>query len=146
MSEKSKNLMILGSAHGDSNTLKAVLKTTRLEDCTIVDLFSLRIEHYVYGAAPQDDFLSVVEKMLAAETITFATPVYWYSMSGRMKVFFDRLSDLLDTQNGRSLAGKNIDLVVVGAGAELPPGFEVPFGKTASYFGMKFRKTFYYQM
>ena len=31
------------------------------------------------------------EKMLKADVIVFATPVYFYSMCGQMKVFIDRL-------------------------------------------------------
>ena len=41
--------------------------------------------------------------MIGAFTIIFVTPVYWYAMSGRMKVFFDRWTDLLkiDKDTGR---------------------------------------------
>ena len=46
----------------------------------------------VFGGA-DDDFLGVAEAMVDAEAILFATPVYWYSMSGRLKRFFDRLTD-----------------------------------------------------
>ncbi|MCP4458779.1 MAG: NAD(P)H-dependent oxidoreductase [Cytophagales bacterium] len=37
-----------------------------------------------------------------------ATPVYWYSMSGIMKVFLDRIYDVLTIEKelGRKLHGK----------------------------------------
>ncbi len=42
------------------------------------------------------------------DVLIFATPVYWYSMSGIMKVFFDRITDLLTIKKdiGRKLKGK----------------------------------------
>lgn len=39
----------------------------------------------------QDDMNEINEKLLKADVIVFATPVYFYSMSGQLKVFIDRL-------------------------------------------------------
>lgn len=38
-----------------------------------------------------DDFNPILEKALKADVIVFATPVYFYSMTGQLKVFIDRL-------------------------------------------------------
>lgn len=38
-----------------------------------------------------DGFNEILELALKADVILFATPVYFYSMSGQLKVFFDRL-------------------------------------------------------
>src|ERR1700679_3251181 len=83
----------------------------------LIDLAILS-EHHIGGydyahSNAGDGFLAVVDGMLAAKTIVFATPVYWYSMSGPMKIFFDRLTDLLETskEKGRQMAGKNIWLI-----------------------------------
>lgn len=48
--------------------------------------------------------------MQSADNIVFATPVYWYAMSGRMKIFFDRFTDLLYTHKsiGKNLKGKKL--------------------------------------
>jgi multimeric flavodoxin WrbA len=42
-----------------------------------------------------DDYDSVIERVLAHDTLVFATPVYWYGMSGLMKNFIDRWSQSL---------------------------------------------------
>ena len=42
----------------------------------------------------QDDTNAIVEKMGAAEVICFATPVYYYEMSGQMKTLLDRANPL----------------------------------------------------
>ena len=42
----------------------------------------------------QDDANAIVEKMGAAEVLCFATPVYYYEMSGQMKTLLDRANPL----------------------------------------------------
>lgn len=51
-----------------------------------------------------DDFRIVVDKVLKRDIIVFLTPVYWYSMSGRMKNLIDRLTSLENV--GKMLDGK----------------------------------------
>ena len=38
----------------------------------------------------KDDMASVLEKLIAADVIVLATPVYFYSMDGQMKTLIDR--------------------------------------------------------
>lgn len=42
----------------------------------------------------RDDALEVAEKMHDAEVIAFATPIYYYEMSGQMKTMLDRANSL----------------------------------------------------
>jgi multimeric flavodoxin WrbA len=50
-----------------------------------------------------DDVPSLIERMKNADGIIFASPVYLDSVSGQMKIFFDRLADAIHYQ---VLAGK----------------------------------------
>lgn len=46
------------------------------------------------GAKPcpqKDDMAGVLEKMIAADVIVMATPVYFYTMAGQMKTMIDRV-------------------------------------------------------
>lgn len=138
-----KTLVILGSARSDGNTLKAVKELCPFAHYELVDLNQLRVEPYSYNSAHDDDFAQLIKKMAEAENLVFATPVYWYAMSGLMKNFFDRFSDLLGTDLGRKLKGKNTYLIASGSDAELPPGFEVPFQMTSDYLGLKYQGSFY---
>ena len=38
----------------------------------------------------KDDAEAIVDKMIAADVIVFATPTYFYSMAGQLKVLIDR--------------------------------------------------------
>jgi len=42
----------------------------------------------------QDDANSLLPKMMEADVICFSCPVYYYSVSGQMKVFLDRMNPL----------------------------------------------------
>ena len=141
------NLVILASARGESNTLKAIQKLCPVSDYELIDLRSKRIELYDYEHSNNagDDFLGIVQKMAQSDVIVFATPVYWYSMSGLMKVFLDRFTELLSTHRliGKALKGKAAYLISTGSDSELPPGFESPFKLTSDYFEMKYIGAFY---
>lgn len=41
-----------------------------------------------------DDANEIVEKMLTADVLAFATPIYYYEMSGQMKTMLDRANPL----------------------------------------------------
>ncbi len=45
----------------------------------------------------KDDVAEIMEKVKIAEVIVFATPVYYYEMSGQMKTLLDRLNPLYPT-------------------------------------------------
>ena len=45
----------------------------------------------------QDDAVEIAEKMGRAEVIAFATPIYYYEMSGQMKTLLDRANSLFDS-------------------------------------------------
>ena len=142
-----KTLVILGTNRDDSNTLKAMKDHLPFAIYELIELHKLKLQHYIYDRdkKPIDDFLLVATKMTEVENIVFATPVYWYAMSGVMKIFFDRLSDLISTSKplGRALAGKSVYLFSTGCDLEMPDGFEVPFKRTSEYFEMKYVKSIY---
>lgn len=140
-------LVILGSHRNPSHTrdfLEAVFAGALPP---VADLMKCEIAPYGYSAVypEHDDFFRLVNQLLLHDRLIFATPVYWYAMSGRMKNFFDRLTDLVTTrkETGRQLRGKTVFVLVVGADAGLPAGFLVPFASTAAYFGMHFGGSIY---
>jgi multimeric flavodoxin WrbA len=138
-------LILLGSSRGDGETKRAV--SIALEDrADCLDLQNYDIGLYDYeNANRRDDFLKVIDLVWQRETIVFATPVYWFAMSARLKIFFDRLTDLItiEKKRGRALAGKTAWLIATGAEENLPDGFEVPFARTCEYFSVIYRGSAY---
>ncbi|MDO4466336.1 MAG: flavodoxin family protein [Bacillota bacterium] len=58
-----------------------------------------------------DDITSIMEKVKEAEVIIFATPIYYYGMSGMMKTMLDRLNPLY----GSDYAFRDIYMIATAA-------------------------------
>ena len=105
------------------------------------DLNELVIMPYDYEHENKDDdFLGFMRHVLKSyDTIILATPVYWYSMSGIMKNFIDRFTDLLTIEKelGRQLRGKSLMALSVSNSDDCPKEYPMPFEKSAEYLGMK---------
>lgn len=138
----------MGSARKDSDTRKVVEQLFAPSEIRLLDLLDIKVCPYNYaGTYPPDDaFPTLTEALLQHDHLVFATPVYWYAMSGLLKVFFDRLTDIvtIHKKTGRRLLGKKTFLVAVGAEETLPEGFEAPFQLTSGYLGMAFTGTYYH--
>ena len=135
-------LVILGSARSDGETRRAVDLAFPPGTAELVVLPNFSMGGYDYHHFNADDaFCSIAPKMAEADRIVFATPVYWYAMSAPLKIFFDRLDDMTENLKalGKSLRDKSVWMIATGTENVLPEGFEVPFARTAGYFGMRYR-------
>ncbi len=95
-------------------------------------------EHHNRG----DDFLPLLRTLMTYDDIIFATPIYWYTMSAQMKIFFDRFSDILDIEKplGRKLRGQRCWICSTGVEEGAPPQcFEDVFRLSFEYLGMDYR-------
>ena len=137
-----KTVILQGSSRskGDTNIIVNYIATKN--NVEVIDLNIKNIGHYDYEYKnANDDFISVITEIIEKyDTIIFATPVYWYSMSGILKVFFDRISDLLQTSKsiGRKLRGKNMAMLSCSNSNDLNQAFSMPFQETANYLGMNY--------
>ena len=137
-----KGIIIQGSSrsHGDTNRLAMfVSEKTKFP---IIDLKTKSIAEFDYEFKNRgDDFLPLIKDIVDNyDLIIFATPVYWYSMSGIMKTFFDRISDCLkiEKDTGRKLRGKEMAVISCSPADDLVDGFYMPFIESANYLGMKY--------
>lgn len=138
-------VFIDGSARQNGDTKFVIQQLNQHLDIDSISLLDYNIGHFDYAYANAgDDFISLMESVvLKFDTLIFVTPVYWYSMSGRMKVFFDRISDLLHYKKnlGRQLRGKKMAVISVSNADDLMEGFTMPFEASARYLGMHFLKS-----
>lgn len=137
-----KKVVIIGSSAHDGQTRKAVDLLRSFTVFELIDLNDFNIGYYDYRhTKADDDFIPLMRKIIDSyDTLIFATPVYWYSMSGIMKVFFDRITDLLDNEKdlARKLRTKNMAVLTSSVGDHLGEDFWLPFKATANYLGMKY--------
>ena len=135
------SIIIQGSARSNGNTYQISKLINQHFEGEIIDLNQQTIHSYSYDHQNMDDdFLPTMKELLDFDTIIFITPVYWYSMSGIMKNFFDRMTDCLqiEKETGRRLRGKNMIAVACGSDDIETEGFFVPFKNSAEYLGMNY--------
>jgi len=136
-------LVISGSSRTDGNT-KTTIQHFLGEDAPIIDLCTLKLSPYDYMYRNHgDDFIPLVHQILSRDLIVFATPVYWYTMSAWMKIFWDRVTDLMYHHKdlARQLKGKTTLIFVDSCGGK-PEGFESPLVQTFAYLGMHYQGCF----
>ena len=141
-------LVIIGSARKDGNTshfVDQVFKNIKHKKIYLLD-YSIAAYNYENIYPENDQFDNILVEMLAFKTIIFATPVYWYAMSGLMKILFDRLDDLVTVRKeiGRAFEGKTTSIIISGTDPELPDGFETPFKLTSNYMKMEYKHRIYF--
>lgn len=77
---------ILGAQEAGNNAEKIFLRHKKIGYCVACDYCK---EHG--GVCPQkDDMAEILEKMIAADVIVMATPVYFYCMDAQLKTLIDR--------------------------------------------------------
>lgn len=138
-----KNTIIIqGSSKSLGNTHKVVRYLNQNNQFDVIDLKTKNIGAFEYDFSnTDDDFLPLIENIITNyDTIIFATPVYWYAMSGTLKHFFDRLSDVLHYKKelGRQLRGKRMGMISNSGENDRKDGFSTPFRESANYLGMKY--------
>ncbi len=62
------------------------------------------------GCVDQDDTNKTIDKIVSADVIVFATPVYWWGMSAQLKLIIDKCYC-----KGLLLKNKRVGVIVVGA-------------------------------
>ncbi|MCB0688139.1 MAG: NAD(P)H-dependent oxidoreductase [Saprospiraceae bacterium] len=135
-------IIISGSSRNDGNTTRVVEILSNHSGWKYIELNDYQFSYYDYQHRNRDDqFLPLMRNLIADyDTFIFATPVYWYSMSGIMKVFFDRISDLLTIEKplGRKLRTKKMAGISASGGNDLEDLFWLPFRESAKYLGMDY--------
>lgn len=137
-----RSVIILGSARGDGETFLLANYVAEQLEIPLIKLNEKNFGDYDYNYQNQDDdFFPLISEIVENyDTLIFATPVYWYSMSAIMKRFFDRFSDLIriHKETGRQLRGKRIAVISSASEHELKDGFLMPFKESAKYLGMNY--------
>jgi multimeric flavodoxin WrbA len=138
-----KTVIIFGSSRSHGNTRKVLDTLVKLKsNIDTIDLNDYDIGYFDYEFKNKDDdFFELIEKVITYDSIIFATPIYWYTMSAQLKTFFDRMSDLLfegNKETGRKLRGKQMGVISCGSDSYFNESFEMPFKESASYLGMTY--------
>ena len=133
-------IVIFGSANSKGKTRSIIDQMVESSDISVVDLHSLNITPFDYEYNNRgDDYLPLMQRVLKHDLIVLATPVYWYSVSIEMKIFLDRLTDILKHHKDllEQIRGKRI-FVIATFGSSIPRGFEDMFEQICDYMEMQY--------
>ncbi len=137
-----KGIIILGSSRSKGDTFQMANYVSNKTGFPIIDLKEKKIGEFDYDNqyAEDDEFMPIIRQIAKNyQTIIVASPVYWYSMSGIMKTFFDRLSDIIryEKDTGRMFRGKSMAAISC-SGPDIVDGFYMPYRESANYLGMQY--------
>jgi multimeric flavodoxin WrbA len=138
--------IIYGSSRKDGNTRTVVDAVAEKISADVFDVSDYDISFYDYEHKNRDDnFLPLIETLLQYDYWIFASPVYWYTMSAQLKVFVDRLTDLLDIdlESAGRLKGLHAALITTGVEESCPTCYEDVFINTFNYLGINYRGCLY---
>lgn len=128
----SKKVLVLSAslrANSNSLALAEVFAAGARESGHQVELISLRGKNIAFcqgclaclknkSCVIRDDAVEIAQKMHDADVIAFATPIYYYEMSGQMKTMLDRANCLY----GSDYAFR--DIYLLSTAAEEEPGVD----------------------
>lgn len=138
-----KGIILLGSSRSKGDTFEMANYVANKTGFPLIDLKQKKIAEFDYNNEYEsdDDFMPLIRTIADEyDTIIFASPVYWYSMSGIMKTFFDRLSDIIryEKDTGRKFRGKSMS-VISCSGPDLVDGYYMPYRESANYLGINYK-------
>ncbi|GHV98519.1 hypothetical protein lacNasYZ03_00330 [Lactobacillus nasalidis] len=105
-----KIVFINASENANGTTARMGRKLLQGKDYQEVDLSELKI-YQLSQRFSDDQFDQVLQAIDKADTIVLGAPIYWHSISGYAKVFFERLS----RDSGGILPGKKFGVFIHGS-------------------------------
>lgn len=78
---------LLGAKEAGHDTAKICLRDKKINYCLACDACRNNGGHCVQ----QDDMAEILDRMMAADVLVLATPVYFYTMAAQMKTLIDRV-------------------------------------------------------
>lgn len=134
-------IIIQGSARTKGNTAKVGAYLCQEYNMSMLHLQDYNLLPFSYDGPADDRFEKIVTELVKHESIVLMSPIYWYTMSGQMKIFLDRITDLLrwNKELGRQLRGKKMYVVSSSESDDAPEEYAYPFELSAGYLGMEYK-------
>ncbi len=141
-----KIALLLGTSNKNGNTSLLSKYVASDVNATVFNLDDYSIAPFDYNYQNlDDDFIPLATELLSYDHIIFATPVYWYTMSAQMKLFFDRITDILHVKPELEKKFRQLNCSVISTGASpvVENCFESVFKNCFTYLGMNYKGLVY---
>ncbi|MCG7547409.1 NAD(P)H-dependent oxidoreductase [Pseudoalteromonas sp. Of7M-16] len=143
-------IIVYSSAKKMGNTGVAVEAMAKEYNAQTLFLDDYVINDYSYEHKNKDDdFRALFRHVLQFEHVVFASPVYWYAVTPRMKAFIDRITEFMDDEvlkpELRELRSKQFSILSTSIHETAPLAFTDMLRKTFEYLGMQLRGMYHQQ-
>ncbi len=101
------------SKHSNGEVDKLFLQDYHIEACFACNSCQKTLDS---RCVIQDDMTDIYPKIVEADILVFATPIYWWNMSAQLKLFIDRMYALLKDEDVSNFSGKKVVLITTYAG------------------------------
>lgn len=111
-----KRVFLNASKNRDGTTAEFAKIVFKGLDHSVVNLVDFHIDQ-IGQETKADQYKTVIELLRDADVIVIGTPVYWSDMTGYLKTFIDRLSDIIDEDlksSNAPLNGADVFLIIQG--------------------------------
>lgn len=114
-------IVILNGSPRKGNTVTAIQAFTEgaegKNEIEVIDTYKVKVGPCMAcgacechkGCVAKDDTNQVVDKLVAADLIVFASPVYWWGITAQMKMVMDKCYC-----RGLQLKGKKVGIIAIG--------------------------------
>lgn len=128
-------IIVLNGSPRKGNTLAAInafVKGAANHDVEVIDTYKYKVGpclgcgvcKCMNGCIAKDDTNMIIDKLVAADMIVFASPVYWWGITAQLKLFMDKCYC-----RGVQLRGKKIGIIAVGGAGTDGPQYELIRGQ-----------------
>lgn len=117
-------ILVLNGSPRKGNTVSAISAfaegASAKNEVEIIDTYKLNVGPCLAcdvcqchkGCVATDDTNMIIDKIVAADLVVFATPVYWWGVTAQIKLVIDKMYC-----RGAQIKGKKIGVIVVGGAA-----------------------------
>lgn len=120
-----KIVTVMGSPRINGNTARLIHKLTELLPETDIELIELakynlhgcqgcgscQQDYKNFTCVQKDEANALLEKIMAADAVVYATPLYGHNYSGQLKIFLDRHLPLFKFVEGKEEAVQNMKII-----------------------------------
>ena len=131
---RATNALLQGMASAGSEIEKVFLTEVEIERCRQCEESGWGLCRTEGQCTIEDDFAGLVDKLLEADVVVFATPVYFGDLSESMRAFLDRLrrTCIHEGSEDRFSDKPALGICVAGGGGGGAPGCVVSLEKVLS--------------
>ena len=110
-----------GALSSGNEVKEFYLQTMNIKGCIDCQSCSRKAPGSREPCVQKDDMQQIYDAYVGCDVLVFATPVYWFTVSGQLKIAVDRMYALQRNHGSEACLRQTVFLMTSGAPAEMNP-------------------------